>query len=89
MNVYAYCLSDEVTPEATNSVIGVAGAMPRLIHYQGITAVVSDYTGEHLSVTRENVFAHERVIGRILAETTPLPFRFGTVVSEAQLQGLW
>jgi hypothetical protein len=86
MNFYAYCLSDAVTGEMIESVAGVRGA-PRLIQYGGIAAVVSPFEDESVPVTRENVFAHERVIGHVLAHTTPLPFRFGTVVDAARLEG--
>ena len=87
MNLYAYCLSDEVTAEMLESVAGVEGAgAPRLIQYGGIRAVVGEFEAKSVSVTRENVFAHERVIGHVLAHTTPLPFRFGTVVSAVQLE---
>jgi hypothetical protein len=87
MNFYAYCLSDEVTGAMIESAGGVEGAgAPRLIQYGEIRAVVGEFEAESVSVTRENVFAHERVIGHVLAHTTPLPFRFGTVVSAAQLE---
>lgn len=87
MNFYAYCLSDEVTSAMIESAAGVEGAgAPRLIQYGGIRSVVGEFTAESVRVTRENVFAHERVIGHVLAHTTPLPFRFGTVVSAAQLE---
>jgi Gas vesicle synthesis protein GvpL/GvpF len=85
MNFYVYCLSDEVTGEMIEGVAGVRGA-PRLIQYGGIVAVVSPFEGESAAVTRKNVFAHERVIDHVLAHTTPLPFRFGTVVDEARLE---
>jgi hypothetical protein len=87
MNFYAYCLSDEVMAEMIESAAGVEGAgAPRLLQYRGIRAVVSEFEAESVRLTRENVFAHERVIGHVLAHTTPLPFRFGTVVSAAQLE---
>jgi hypothetical protein len=87
MNLYAYCLSDEVAGHMIERVAGVASASPpRLIRYGGIVAVVSDFEGESVGLTRGNVFAHERVIGGVLAHTTPLPFRFGTVVSAPQLE---
>jgi len=86
MNFYVYCLSDEVTGEMIESVAGVR-ASPRLIQYGGIAAVVSPFEDESVPVTRENVFAHERVIGHVLAHTTPLPCRFGTVVDAARLEG--
>jgi hypothetical protein len=85
MNLYVYCLSDEVTAGAVENEVGVAGARPRLIEHAGISAVVSPLDDEKIAVTRENVLAHERVVRRVLTETTPLPFRFGTIVSEARL----
>jgi hypothetical protein len=87
MTFYAYCLSDEVTGGMIEAVGGVGGAgEPRVIEHGGIRAVVSHLEGEHVSLTRDNVFAHERVIGSVLRHTTPLPFRFGTVVSAARLE---
>ena len=86
MNLYAYCLSDEVTPDLIERVQGLAGSEARLIEYQSLKAVVSDFHGEHASVTRENILAHESVIHRVLAVTTPLPFRFGVVTTAARLE---
>ncbi|HWS99437.1 MAG TPA: GvpL/GvpF family gas vesicle protein [Pyrinomonadaceae bacterium] len=85
MNLYAYCLSDDVAAGAVEDVAGVAGASPRLVERAGISAVVSECGDEKIAVTRENVMAHERVVRRVLAGTTPLPFRFGTIVTEARL----
>jgi hypothetical protein len=86
MSLYAYCLSDEVRERAIETVKGVAGARARLLWCGEIGAVVSEFDGEQAAVTRENVLAHEGVVRRVLVETTPLPFRFGTIVSERQLQ---
>ena len=86
MNLYAYCLSDEVVSGIDESVVGVAGAVPRLLERGEIRAVVSDFGEERVAVTRENVLAHERVVRRVLMDATPLPFRFGTVTSEARLE---
>jgi Gas vesicle synthesis protein GvpL/GvpF len=86
MNLYAYCLSDEATPDLVEGAAGVAGAQARLIGYESIKAVVSDFDGERARITRENVFAHENLIHRVLARTTPLPFRFGMVTSAARLE---
>jgi hypothetical protein len=86
MNLYAYCLSDEVTASTVESEIGLASAPLHLIRCGEISAVVSDFDEDQAIVTRENVLAHERVVRRVLVETTPLPFRFGTVVSESELQ---
>jgi hypothetical protein len=86
MNLYAYCLADEAEPTpALDHIVGVAQESPGLIGYKGIAAVVSSITGASISVTRDSVLLHEKVIGRVLARTTPLPFRFGMVVSEQRL----
>lgn len=85
MSLYVYCLSDEVAADALAGVAGIAGAEPQVILCGNIKAVVSEFTGERAAVTRENVIAHERVIGRVLAQTTPLPFRFGTIATASRL----
>lgn len=87
MSLYAYCLSDEVTGSMLEGVAGVAGAVPRLLQCGAIAAAVSDFAGERVAVERENVFAHERVVQRVLKHVTPLPFRFGTLVTTEKLAG--
>lgn len=86
MALYVYCLGSEATTPQLEDVTGVAGANPRLLRCGEISVVVSDFEGEAVSVTRENVFAHERVIEHVLRHTTPLPFRFGTLVSAERLE---
>ncbi|HEX8843341.1 MAG TPA: GvpL/GvpF family gas vesicle protein [Pyrinomonadaceae bacterium] len=86
MNLYAYCLSDEVTAEMLEPLTGMADAKPRLLVGGKIAAIVSEFEGEAVTVTRENVLAHERVVRRVLMRATPLPFRFGTVVPEERLR---
>ncbi|MDQ3906986.1 MAG: GvpL/GvpF family gas vesicle protein [Acidobacteriota bacterium] len=87
MNVYAYCLSDEIADDLAQTLSGIGGAKARLVWRERIAAVVSDFDGDAAAVTRENVLAHERVVGGVLARVTPLPFRFGTVVGEERLAG--
>ncbi len=84
MSLYVYCLSEEKT-DALEKITGAGGAKPFLITRDAINAVVSEFVGESISATRENVIAHQRVIGHVLAQTTPLPFRFGTVVTAIEL----
>lgn len=86
MALYAYCVSDEVTTDAIESVVGLAGEKPRLIERAGLKAVISDFKDEQVAITRENVLAHERVVRRVLVQTTPLPFRFATLVGETRLE---
>lgn len=85
MNLYAYCLSDHVTAAALGDVAGVCGERPRLLACHDVQAVVSDFAGERVTVEREHVFAHERVIRRVLQQATPLPFRFGTLATQERL----
>lgn len=87
MALYAYCLGEDVTGGILEGVAGVAGAVPRLVRCGAIAAVVSDFEGERVSIERENVFAHERVVQRVLRYVTPLPFRFGTLVTKEKLDG--
>ncbi len=87
MTLYVYCLTDAALAAALEGIEGVAGAPPRLLPQGEIHAVVSDFEGEQVAVTRESVFAHERVIQSVLRERTPLPFRFGTIVSGERLGG--
>jgi hypothetical protein len=86
MKLYVYCLCAESPRAALASVVGVAGIRPRVLPCNEIVAVVSEFDGDAVAVTRAHVLAHERVVGRVLTETTPLPFRFGTLTSEARLQ---
>ena len=85
MKLYAYCLSDEVMPRMIESVVGILDARPRLVMCREMAAVVSDFDDESVAVTRENVLAHERVVRHVLSQTTPLPFRFGTIINETRL----
>jgi hypothetical protein len=85
MRLYLYCLSDESAGEAQEWPEGVGGAPVRLLAACGVRAVVSEFGGERVRVTRENLRAHNRVNARALARATPLPFRFGTLADEARL----
>lgn len=86
MNLYAYCLSNLVTPDALADITGIQGKSARLIRYGSIQAVVSDFEGERADVTKENALAHDRVIRQVLAARTPLPFRFGMIAGINQLE---
>ncbi len=87
MNLYAYCLGDDIAPSLIEPATGVGGAQPRLIQSQDIAVVVSEFNGGTVPASRENVSAHNGVVAHVLARTTPLPFRFGTLVSADRLQG--
>ena len=86
MKLYLYCISDDPKIAAIEMTEGLCGACPRAVDLGKIKAVVSDVESHEVKVTRENVLAHERVIDRVMLVTTPLPFRFGAVVTVEQLQ---
>jgi hypothetical protein len=82
---YVYCLGDEVMPEMVEGARGLGGAPLSLIERGGLAAVVSAFESERVGVTPENALTHNRVNASLLAGSTPLPFRFGTLVTEARL----
>ncbi|HJQ69099.1 MAG TPA: GvpL/GvpF family gas vesicle protein [Blastocatellia bacterium] len=85
MGLYLYCLSDELEAGATLLATGIAETAPRVVELGSIKAVVSDVQAHQVKVTKENVLAHERIIDCVMAQTTPLPFRFGSVVKPDEL----
>jgi len=87
LSLYVYCLCDELPPRVLDTVAGIGGAQVRALWCGEIAAVVSEFDGDVVKITREHVLAHERVVGRVLTQVTPLPFRFGTRTSEARLRG--
>ena len=85
MKLYAYCLVEDVGAlEATP--LGISGAAVRLLEMDEFAVLVSDFNTETVAVSRENALAHAAVVRSVLDHTTPLPFRFGTVVTEQQLR---
>jgi hypothetical protein len=85
MKLYAYCLTERIDalPEGLN---GIGGAGVHLFTAGDFSLLVSDFNGDAVPVTRDNALAHAAVVRSVLNETTPLPFRFGTLVSEPQLE---
>ncbi len=83
---YVYCLGDEVTSEMIEGAQGLGGAPLSLVGQGGLAAVVSPFESGRVSVTPENALTHNRVNAALLARSTPLPFRFGTLVKEERLR---
>ena len=84
MKLYTYCLTtlDTKMPE------GMVGAFGRTVYpvtSGGVTAFVSEVVEDSFAVNKENVVIHQNVVAAVLEQTTPLPFRFGTIVSEPAL----
>lgn len=84
MKLYAYCLADDIDV-LEDPAPGISGAPVHLLKTEGLSILVSDLDSEMVQVTRENALAHAAVVRSILDRTTPLPFRFGTLVTEQQL----
>ena len=84
MRLYAYCLVEEVDTLDV-SVRGIADAPVSLLKIDEFGIVISE--GESFPLTQsESVMAHAAVVRSFLDQTTSLPFRFGTVLTEQQLR---
>ena len=85
MKFYVYCVAS--TPvELDPSLIGVGGGAAEQLIVDGLSVVASKFDKDRVSVSRENILRHEAIVRNVLAMTTPLPFRFGTLVTEAGLR---
>src|SRR5215213_11666288 len=85
MKLYAYCLAEDLDTLA-GSPPGISGAPVRLLKIDDVAVLVSDAEIDAVSVTRDNALAHAAVVRSVLDQTTPLPFRFGSLVTEQQLR---
>jgi gas vesicle protein GvpL/GvpF len=89
MKLYVYCVAEKLPSDFLTAVpvSGIAGAPVAVITIDDLSLLVSDIEGDAAPpVTRENALAHDAVIRSVLNETTPIPFRFGTVQTEQQLR---
>ena len=86
MKLYVYCLAEG--PERLNKTLhGVSGAAVRIVEFdEDLSAVVSVCGSDGFQVNRKNALAHHEVVQSITEQTTPLPARFGTVVTVEQLR---
>ena len=86
MRLYVYCLAEGVerlnkTPD------GVANAEVRIVEFdEDLAALVSVCRSDAFKINRKNALAHHEVVRSITEQTTPLPARFGTVVTIEQLR---
>src|ERR1041384_1638287 len=85
MKLYVYCLLEGID-EMNGPVRGTSGAQVRLQALENLGVLVSDFDADAIPVTRENARPHAAVVRSVLDCTTPLPFRFGTLVTEQQLR---
>jgi hypothetical protein len=84
MKVYVYCLAEGVE-RLNKTPRGISGLPVRIAKFQDLSAVVSVCRADALKVTRKNALAHHEVVRSITKQTTPLPARFGTLVTVQQL----
>lgn len=84
MKLYAYCLTEDVDA-LPQTIQGIGGTEVRLFKTNEFSLLVSDFSGDIVPVNRENALAHAAVVRSVLDRTTPLPFRFGTLVTAEQL----
>ena len=85
MKLYAYCLIEDLDAFDANT-RGISGAVVRLLTVDKFAVLVSDFNSETVTATRENALDHAAVVRSVLDRTTPLPCRFGTLVTEQQLK---
>src|ERR1043166_5133307 len=85
MKLYAYCLVEDVNALDANP-LRITGAAVRLLQVDEFAVLVSNFDADTVAVTRENALDHAAVVRSVLDRTTPLPFRFGTLVTEQQLR---
>jgi hypothetical protein len=85
MKLYAYCLASGID-SLPSPVQGISSAPVRLLRMENLVVLVSDLDMDAVPVTREHALTHAAVVHSILDQTTPLPFRFGTLVNEQQLK---
>ncbi|MFV0132750.1 GvpL/GvpF family gas vesicle protein [Streptomyces sp. HMX87] len=88
---YVYAVCRPFGAALQSQLTGVAGDPPRLLHHQGLVAVVShvpeaDFAEEPLRAHLEDLDwlagtarAHQQVVDALTAVTTPLPLRLATV----------
>ena len=85
MKLYAYCLVENLDAfDVTTR--GISGAAVRSLQVDELAVLVSDFNSDTIAVTRENALDHAAVVRSVLDRATPLPFRFGTLVTEQQLK---
>ena len=86
MRLYVYCLVEGVE-RLNNAPTGVSGAPVRIVELdEDVSALVSVCRTDAFQVNRKNALAHHEVVRSITEQTTPLPARFGTVVTIEQLR---
>lgn len=85
MKLYAYCIIEGIESLRV-PLKGITGAKVGVLRLADFSLLVSDFSGDAVPINRDNALAHAAVVKSVLNHTTPLPFRFGTLVTEQQLE---
>ena len=85
MKVYVYCVTEGLD-EAPEKLQGIGGNAVRVFKTENFSLLVSDFGGATVPVDRQNALVHAAVVKSVLDRTTPLPFRFGMLLTEEQLR---
>jgi hypothetical protein len=84
MKLYAYCVT-LTDPQPSSAETGLFDQKVYPITVGAVSAFVSEVVDEAVVITKQSVLTHQHVVSSLLDQTTPLPFRFGTVVTESEL----
>jgi hypothetical protein len=78
--VYGVVEADSRVPAAAGPTVGDPPGEARVISEGAIAALVSELPGGGPPRRREDLDAHQRLLGNVIAEMTIIPMRFGTVI---------
>lgn len=83
---YIYCIIDTKEQRNFGPIgVGESGAEVLTIGYDDLSMVVSNHPLNKITVSRENMLAHERVVEKVMEEfEAVLPVRFGTIAASAE-----
>lgn len=82
---YIYCIIG-ANREKTFPISGMMGNNGHVytVIYRDLAAVVSDSSLDQYPMIRENLLAHQKVMEKVMQETTVLPVRFSTLVGDSK-----
>src|SRR5262245_12341353 len=72
------------TPKQEWHVYGIEGNAVRSVTDGAVSAVVSDLSRSRIRPERRHLAAHRQVLEQVMAETSLLPLRFGTIADDAE-----
>ena len=80
---YLYAIVAAGEPWSPGS-LGIEGQQVYTIAEGRVAAVVSGVTSAKIRPERANLKAHQTVLNRLMADTTPLPMAFGTIAASPE-----